>query len=234
MFDGIASRYDLLNTLISLGLDRRWRREALRAATAGLPPGRPILDLGCGTGDLCLGLAKASPNSRAVGLDPSLGMLSVAQGRLDGALGAPPSAPRPALVAGSAFHLPFDGGAFGAAVSAFVLRNLRDLPAAFAELGRVVASGGRIVLLDITEPASPLLRRGFDLYFGAVAPALGSLVGRRGEYSYLVRSLAHLPSATDLCATIRRAGFERVRARPLDGGMVTLYLGVRGTEGGDG
>src|SRR4029077_6774840 len=111
--------------------------------------------------------------------------------------------------------------------SAFVLRNLADLPGAFRELARVTRPGGALALADITEPPSPAVRRSFDAFFRVAAPAVGRAVGHADAYRYLVRSLAHLPPATDLCADLRRAGFEHVRARPLTGGIVTLFVGVR-------
>jgi demethylmenaquinone methyltransferase/2-methoxy-6-polyprenyl-1,4-benzoquinol methylase len=219
MFDGLAGRYDTMNLILSLGLDRAWRRAASRAAATS--PGDVVLDLGCGTGDLSVALVRQGV--RAVGLDASAGMLSAAVAR--GMRGVD-------LVRGSAFRLPFRDAAFGGVASAFVLRNLDDLPAAFAELARVTHPSGRLALIDITEPPWRALRIGFDAYFRVAAPALGALSGHFGEYRYLVRSVAHLPPVTDLCADLRRAGFAHVRARPLTGGVVTLFTGDR-AEGDD-
>lgn len=214
MFDDIVERYDLVNGLLSLGLDRVWRRAAIRAL--GVEPGARVLDLGCGTGDLCRSLTGTS--IEAIGLDISHGMLVQARRKL----GAGSS-----LVQGSAFGLPFADASLDGAVSGFVLRNLDDHPAAFAELHRVVRSGGRIALLDITEPRSRVLRWGFDRYFGTVAPALGGLVGKRDAYRYLARSLRQLPPPEQVRRMLENAGFEHVTARPLTGGMVTLFSGVR-------
>jgi demethylmenaquinone methyltransferase / 2-methoxy-6-polyprenyl-1,4-benzoquinol methylase len=215
MFDDVASRYDLVNRLLSFGLDRRWRRAAARAVS---PTSGPVLDLGCGTGDLGLLFAGSVP---VVGVDLSHAMLLEA-GRKGGG--------RLRLVEGSAFALPFADGAFDAAVSAFVLRNLEDLPAAFAELARVVAPGGRIGLVDITEPPRPALRRLFDAYFGVAAPALGRLAGRRDAYRYLARSLAQLPPPAEVSMLLDAAGFQGSEARPLTGGMVTLFTGRRASS----
>jgi len=220
MFDDVVERYALVNSMLSLGLDRVWRRAAVRAADPR--PGTLILDLGSGTGELTAALARAG--ATAVGVDASAGMVAAAGAK---------SLPRTAFVRGSAFRLPFASSTFDAATSAFVLRNLLDLPAAFAELARVLRPGGRLALVDITEPPSPTLRRLFDAYFGVAAPALGSLVGHRNAYSYLARSVAHLPSATDLCADLRRAGFTTARARPLSGGMVTLFCAQRPADTAD-
>jgi demethylmenaquinone methyltransferase / 2-methoxy-6-polyprenyl-1,4-benzoquinol methylase len=216
MFDTLVERYDLLNDVLSFGLDRWWRRAAATALRAA--PGDRVLDLGCGTGRLGSLLSARHP---ITGLDVSFAMLRQAQRR---------SAGRLALVQGSAFRLPFANGSFGGAVSAFVLRNLDDLPAAFAELARVVAEGGGIALLDITEPSRPWVRRLFDAYFGVAAPALGTLVGKRNEYGYLVRSLAHLPPPGELREMLGRAGFVDCSARGLTGGMVTLVSATRGAR----
>jgi len=212
MFDDLVERYDLLNSVLSFGMDHWWRRRTV--AAIGATPG-PILDLGCGSGALT---GRLPAGSRAVGIDTSGRMLAEARRRLG---------PGPALVQGSAFRLPFADGSFGAAVSGFVLRNLHDLAAAFGELHRVLRGGGRIALVDITEPANPAFRRMFDAYFGTVAPAVGSLVGRRDAYRYLVHSLAQIPPGPEMAAMLTRAGFAHVRSRPLTGGIVTLLTGTK-------
>jgi demethylmenaquinone methyltransferase/2-methoxy-6-polyprenyl-1,4-benzoquinol methylase len=211
MFDGVAPRYDTLNDVLSLGLDRWWRRRTAGAAHA--ERGDRVLDLGCGTGKLG---ALLTPRAFVVGVDVSPAML--ARARRAGDL---------ALVRATAFRLPFADAAFRAVVSGFVLRNLRDLPGAFAELARVVEPGGRIALVDATEPPNRAFRRVFDAYFGAAAPALGALVGRRDAYRYLARSLGQIPPVPEVCRMLRVAGFDRCAGRPLSGGMVTLFTGTR-------
>jgi len=218
MFDGIVDRYGLVNSLLSLGLDRVWRRAGVRAAAPGR--GDLVLDLGCGTGELATALARGGAS--VVGVDASERMVAAARARAPSGV---------TLVRASAFRLPFGDATFDAAASAFVLRNLHDLPGAFAELARVVRPGGRLALVDITEPPTPALRRLFDAYFSVAAPALGGIVGHRAAYAYLARSVAQLPPATDLCADLRRAGFSRARAHPLTGGMVTLFSGRRSPDG---
>ncbi len=216
MFDGLGERYDLLNDLLSLGLDRWWRRKAAQAVR--VRPGDRVLDLGCGSGAMGRYLAG---RARVVGLDVSLGMLAQAKRR----------SPSLRLVQGSAFALPFGDRSFDAAMSGFVLRNLHDLPGAFAELHRVVVPGGSMALVDITEPARPALRRAFDAYFGTVAPVLGALVGKGEEYRYLVRSLAQIPPSATVRRLLEEAGFERCEARPLTGGTVTLFTAANGGRG---
>jgi demethylmenaquinone methyltransferase/2-methoxy-6-polyprenyl-1,4-benzoquinol methylase len=218
MFDDIVERYDLVNGFLSLGLDRVWRRAAARAVGGGRP--REVLDLGCGTGKLGALLAHSA---LVTGLDVSHRMLLRARSA---------NGTRLALVQGSAFALPFRDGAFDALVSGFVLRNLNDLPAAFGEVARVVRPGARVALVDITEPRNRALRRLFDGYFGTVPPALGRAVGKRDAYRYLVGSLAQLPPPAEVLSMLKAVGFERCRARPLTGGMVTLFTANRAAPKG--
>jgi demethylmenaquinone methyltransferase / 2-methoxy-6-polyprenyl-1,4-benzoquinol methylase len=208
MFDGLVDRYDLLNRLISLGMDGAWRRAAIRAV--GPRAGDRVLDLGCGTGDL---LALLAGRAQPVGMDVSGQMLARAHARLGSRAG---------LVRASAFQLPFAGRAFQGAVSAFVLRNLQDLEGAMAELARVLAPGARIGLLDATEPRG-VLRPAFDVYFRLAGPALGALIGRRNAYQYLASSLAQIPPPAEMCRLLAGAGFSDCQAHPLTFGVVTLF-----------
>jgi demethylmenaquinone methyltransferase / 2-methoxy-6-polyprenyl-1,4-benzoquinol methylase len=214
MFDSLVPRYDLLNDVLSLGLDRRWRRAAISALAPNA--GDRVLDLGCGTGKMTDQLAR---RCTVVGLDLSFPMLERAFSTGSGT----PSH----LVQGSAFRLPFREGTFTGVASAFVLRNLHDLDGAFGELFRVLSPGGRIALVDITEPHTPAVRRLFDAYFRVAAPAVGALVGRRDAYRYLVRSLAHLPSPEGMAELLRAAGFRRPSALRITGGIAMVYTATR-------
>jgi len=225
MFDRVAGHYDLLNDLLSWGLDRWWRRTTARAVASPSEPGDWVLDLGCGTGRLGLLLAG---RMRVAGVDLSHSM--VVAGRRN----ARRRGERIAFVEGSAFRLPFPAGVFASAVSGFVLRNLDDLPSSFAELHRVLRPGGTAALVDITEPQQRLVRGLFDAYFGIAAPALGSLVGRGDEYRYLVRSLANLPAPGEVCDLLRGAGFDRCHARPLTGGVAMLFTATKPASSPDG
>jgi demethylmenaquinone methyltransferase / 2-methoxy-6-polyprenyl-1,4-benzoquinol methylase len=213
MFDAVARRYDLVNDVLSLGLDRWWRRAAVRALAAH--PGDRVLDLGCGTGKLGALVGARCP---VVGVDVSREMLALARRNSDGNV---------RFVQGSAFALPFRDGAFDRALSGFVLRNLQDLNAAFGELARVLRTEGAISLIDITEPSHPLFRKLFDAYFRTAAPAVGALAGRARAYRYLVGSLGQIPPPDQVVAMLGAAGFSNARARPLTGGMVTLFTASR-------
>jgi len=210
MFDRVAERYDLLNGLLSLGLDRMWRRATARAAN--VPAGGRAMDLGCGTGALGRMLPRRAV---VVGVDVSHRMLMAAR-----------RTPLH-LVEASALALPFPDASFDAVVSGFVLRNLDDLRTAFAELARIVRPGGRAALLDITEPRNPALRAVFDAYFRTVAPTLGALAGQGEAYRYLANSLAQLPTPVRVVAMLREAGFRRASPRALTGGVVTLFTAIR-------
>jgi len=216
MFDGIARHYDLLNRLISLGLDRGWRQEVVRSVH--IQPGARVLDLGCGTGDLAQLLALRHAELVIVGVDLSAEMLGRARARLGQNVG---------LVQASAFELPFQDGCFSAAVSGFLLRNLHDLERALRELARVAAHGADIALLDATRPPPGLRRALFLAYFRVAAPGLGALFGQRRAYTYLRDSLVQIPDAATMCRLLTQAGFVGCRARPLTLGAVTLFTATR-------
>ena len=214
MFDRIAPRYDLLNRLISLRLDQGWRRAAL--ASLSLGPRDVLLDLACGTGDF-LSLASSS-GARLIGADFSRGMLRAARAR-----GTPGD-----LLLADAARLPLGDGSVTALTCGFALRNFVRLDEVLAEIGRVLAPGGRIALVEVEVPRSRLLRAGHAIYFNRFVPALGGLLSDRGAYAYLPRSVAYLPPEADLLDLVRRAGFERVEKRRLTGGIAQLLTAERG------
>lgn len=211
MFDRIAPRYDRVNRVMSLGLDQRWRRRTVRALD--LPPGSTVLDLACGTGDLCDAVAGAA--HAPIGVDLSAGMLAAAH----------TDAP---LVRGDALALPVPDEVVDGIVSGFGLRNFVDLPTFFAECGRVLRRGGRIAVLETSEPTRPVLRAGHRVWFGTIVPLLGArLGGDRAAYRYLPRSGAYLPARAELLALVAAAGFEDVERRTFTGGVVQLLTGTR-------
>ena len=210
MFDAIAPRYDLVNRIMTFRLDVRWRRRTVRRLD--LPDGSVVLDLACGTGDLCRDLERAG--LAPIGMDLSWGMLAAAR------TGAP-------LVHGDALRLPVADGAADGVTCGFALRNLTGLEPFFAELARALRPGGRIAILEVDSPPNPLLRLGHGLYFGRVVPFIGGLLSDRDAYRYLPRSVAYLPSEEDLLATIASAGFVDVAKERCSGGIVQLLTATR-------
>lgn len=211
MFDRIAPQYDRLNRVISLGQDRRWRRHAVSAL--GLASGATVLDVACGTGDLCDVLAAVG--HRAVGLDFSAGMLAAAH----------TTAP---LARADALRLPVADAAVDGIVSGFALRNLVDLEQFFRECARAVRPGGRIAALETAEPSSALLRAGHHVWFRRIVPFVGARLSHDPDaYSYLPRSSAYLPPPNELGAMVTAAGFTAVERRTFTAGAVQLITGTR-------
>ncbi len=210
MFDAIAPRYDLVNRIMTFRLDVRWRRLAVRSLA--LRRGSVVLDLACGTGDLCRELATA--DLIPVGVDLSYGMLAAA--RTD----AP-------LVEGDALRLPVPSGRVDGVTCGFALRNLVDLRPFLEELARVLRPGGRIALLEVATPPNRLLRWGHSVYFGKVVPFIGGLISDAAAYRYLPRSVAYLPGPDELQAMVAAAGFVDVERRLLSGGVAQLLTATR-------
>ena len=210
MFDKIAPRYDLLNRLMTFGMDVRWRRTAI--ASLGLPTGSLVLDIACGTGDFCRELQTRS--YRAVGFDVSFGMLSKAR----------TTAP---LVQADGLALPVPDAVADGVTCGFALRNVTDLHALFEELARTLRGGGRVALLEVSQPQSKILTGGHHLYFHRVVPLIGGLLSDRAAYSYLPRSTAYLPPTHDLLSRLQDAGFEQTTSRLLGMGAVQLITGTR-------
>ena len=205
MFDTIAPRYDFVNRIMTFRLDVRWRRitqESLR-----LNPGSVVLDLACGTGDFCVELEEQG--HRPVGVDLSYGMLAAAR------TGSP-------LIHGDLLDLPVSSGSVDAAVCGFALRNLVDLDVFFNELFRVIRPGGRIALLDVSEPDNALVRYGHGVYFNRVVPLIGGLLSDRTAYGYLPRSVSYLPEPEVMTAKLSDSGFDEVARRQLTGGISQL------------
>jgi len=210
MFDRIAPRYDLLNRTLTLGMDLGWRQQAVRAL--GLPSGARVLDLACGTGDMCRMLQRAG--YVPLGVDFSCGMLRTAHTRA-------------ALVRADASELPFAGAAVAGITCGFALRNFAALPPVLAECARVLARGGRVALLDVAEPASPPARAIHGMWFRHVVPFVGGLVSDRAAYRYLPASTAYLPPPASLFAMLDAAGIGEIEHRLLGFGAAQLITGTR-------
>ena len=210
LFDTIAPRYDLVNRIMTFGLDRGWRRRAVAALS--LRPRDVVVDLACGTGDLCRDLAAAG--YRPIGVDLSIGMLSYAR----------TSSP---LVQGDALALPLPDASVAGVVSGFALRNFVDLDLAFTEMARVLRPRGRVSLLDVGQPQRGLMRMGHRFYFGHVVPRIGAVLSDGDAYRYLPRSVAYLPAPEQLISRLELAGFSHVQRRLLSGGITQLYTATR-------
>jgi demethylmenaquinone methyltransferase/2-methoxy-6-polyprenyl-1,4-benzoquinol methylase len=211
MFDRIAPVYDVMNRLMTAGLDGRWRG---LAASLAVRPGDRVLDAACGTGDLAVADLKAGAG-RVTGLDFSERMLARARVK----------APAVEWVQGDMLALPFADASFDSATVGFGVRNVADLPLALRELRRVLSPGGRLAILEITQ-ARGLAKPFFGLWFNRVVPLLGKLLPGGGAYTYLPASVQRFPTAERLADLLREAGFERVEFRLLAGSIVAVHTGV--------
>ena len=211
MFDRIAPVYDVMNRVMTAGLDRRWRKLAVAEVVW---PGDRVLDACCGTGDLAVEAERRG--GRVVGLDFSERMLERARGK-SGAI---------EWVQGDALALPFADGEFDAATVGFGVRNLADLEGGLRELARVVRPGGKLAVLEITRPRG-ILRPFFRLWFDVLVPFAGRVLPGGQAYTYLPASVRRFPGPDDLSALFEQAGFQDVNYRLLGGGIVALHVGTR-------
>lgn len=220
MFDEIARRYDLLNRLISLGVDQGWRRRTVSALR--LPRVARVLDVATGTADLALLTAKMHPDCQVVGVDPSVKMMDVGrtkiarrgwQGRVE-------------LQLGDAQQLEFANDSFHGLTMAFGIRNVPDRQLALTEMARVTKPGGRVAILELSEPRSGPISALARFHMHRVVPWLGGLLSGSREYRYLPQSIASFPSPEAFTALMRQAGLTEVVAEPLTFGVCHLYVGV--------
>ena len=210
MFDAIAPRYDLVNRVITFGLDRRWRSRTFDAL--GLPSGSTVLDLACGTGDFAALVERRG--CRVIGSDLSEGMLAARHHAFP-------------AVQSDAVALPLRTGSLDGVVCGYALRNFTDLPASLAEAARVLRPGGRLAVLEVASPTNGLMRRGFDLWFGRCVPAIGGLLSDAAAYRYLPRSTAYLPEPDQLRRMLADAGFATVGRQLLNGGLSQVLTATR-------
>jgi demethylmenaquinone methyltransferase / 2-methoxy-6-polyprenyl-1,4-benzoquinol methylase len=211
MFDRIAPVYDAMNRIMTAGLDARWRR---LAAEAVIQTGDRVLDAACGTGDLAIADQKAGAD-KVTGLDFSAEMLGRARKK----------APQLEWIEGDMLALPFADATFDAATVGFGVRNVADLELGLRELRRVLRPGGRLAILEITQPRGPL-RPFYSLWFDRVVPLLGKVLPGGAAYSYLPESVKRFPNAEKLADLMRACGFEEVRFRLLAGSIVALHTGA--------
>lgn len=219
MFDRIAHRYDLLNRLLSLGIDQRWRKKTIKAMN--LSAGARVLDVATGTGDLAISIAKRYRNVEVVGLDPSTQMLARAEvkckrKRLD----------RVELTVGDAEGLPFEPDSFDATCIAFGIRNVPDRSAGLREMARVTKPGGRVAILELSEPRRGIIAPLARFHVHKMVPWLGGLLSGSKEYRYLQASIAAFPPAQEFADMMNDAGLEVLQVRPLTFGVCHLYVGT--------
>lgn len=223
MFGGISGRYDLMNRLMTAGLDGRWRRMA--AAQAALVAGDEALDACCGTGDLAFSLSDTCPGCAVTALDFTPGMLDRAREKAEVRAGRGLPVPRE-FVRGDLLALPFADERFAAVTVGWGVRNVPDVPGAFAEMTRVTRPGGRVVCLESTVPPEGPGRRFHAVWMARVVPLLGRVVtGDASAYAYLPASVAAFPRADGLAAIMSTVGLVNVRYRRLGFGAVALHVG---------
>ncbi|MEJ2667498.1 MAG: bifunctional demethylmenaquinone methyltransferase/2-methoxy-6-polyprenyl-1,4-benzoquinol methylase UbiE [Deinococcales bacterium] len=220
MFSTIAPRYDVLNRLLSFGIDRRWRAQAARAAVQD--GSERVLDVATGTGDLAFTLASLAPNAEVIGVDFAEPMLERARGKARARAG------RVRFEAGDGSALRFDADVFDAVTIAYGLRNFADIDAGLREFLRVLRPGGRLVVLEFPPPPGGVFGVLYGLYFRGVLPAVGGLIsGRRGAYRYLPASVIAFPPPEVLAERMRRAGFQKVRYRLQSLGISAIHIGEK-------
>src|SRR5262245_53215853 len=210
MFDRISARYDLVNRVMTFGMDVGWRRRTV--SELRLPGNALVADLACGTGDLCEELL--ADGYRAVGFDFSHGMLVHARTR------AP-------LAEADVLRLPLADASVDGATCGFAMRNVSDLAAFFIETARVVRPEGRIAFLETSEPEGRVLRAGHAVYFKRIVPLIGGALSDGEAYRYLPRSTAYLPEPERLVEMVREAGFAEAERFPLAGGAAQLLVATR-------
>ena len=218
MFDRIAERYDLLNRILSLGIDQGWRQQAVAALRLG--PSSRVLDLATGTADLALLEATSHPGCRVEGVDPSSRMLDIGRQKVERA----GLSNVVTLTLGNAEELPFEAGSFDAVSIAFGIRNVPDRARALREMARVTRPGGRVAILELSEPRGGLLGPFARFHVHSVVPWLGGLISGSREYRYLQKSIAAFPPPEEFAKVMTAAGLDVLETRPLTFGVACLYI----------
>lgn len=223
MFDGIVPRYDLMNHIMTFGMDFRWRRMIARLAKTMADGSKSdfVVDVACGTGDVAFELERAGV-PLVTGLDYSSGMIAEAKRK------AEKRGSEANFLEGDAMQMPFQDNVASAATISFGMRNLPDYADGVKEMARIVKPGGRVICLEMTPYHRPILKYGFDFYFSNIVPIIGKIVsGDYEAYKYLPDSVKHFPSADELANTFREAGLEDVKYNLLGFGTVALHSGVK-------
>ena len=223
MFDDIAPSYDRLNHVLSMNVDKLWRRHALKEIVDGTA--QRILDVACGTGDSTISIAKAAAaGTEVIGADISEGMMALVKGKAEKAgVGE-----RISLQVADGEALPYEEGTFDRVTCAFGIRNFEHKEKGLEEFLRVLKPGGKVVVLELSVPQNRLVRWAYDLYFLHVLPRIGGAVsGDRAAYKYLPASVHNFPSPNDFCRMMAEAGFRNVRCRTFSFGLCRMFVGER-------
>ena len=223
MFDNIAPSYDKLNHVLSMNVDKLWRRHALKEIVDGTS--QRILDVACGTGDSTVSIAKAvTEGSEVIGVDISEGMMALVKGKAEKA----GVANRISLQVADGEALPYEEGAFDRVTCAFGIRNFEHKEKGLSEFLRVLKPGGRAVILELSVPQNRLVRWAYDLYFLHILPRIGGVVsGDKAAYRYLPASVHHFPAPKEFCRMMEAAGFRDVRCHAFTFGLCRMFVGER-------
>lgn len=220
MFDRIAGRYDLMNSVMTAGLHDEWRERAVEIA--GVGPGSHVLDVATGTGDLAFELAKkVAPGGSVTASDFSEGMLEVARQKQSDALAGVDA--EVVFEQGDALNLKYDDNTFDAVTVGFGVRNFSDLAAGLTEMARVVRPGGRFVILEISQPHKTPLKQFYKAWFDGIVPFLGKFAGEDSAYTYLPNSVKRFAKPQELAAILQQAGTTDVKWIALAGGIITIH-----------
>ena len=236
MFDSIAADYDRLNHLLSLNVDKSWRRKAIKVlrqpqglSPVGEPvgpqgPGMKVLDLACGTGDFAIAIAKAIPEAHVIGVDLSDGMLAVMKKKVEN-LGL---SEKISIENGDGENLHFGDNCFDGATNAFGIRNFEDKPKGLREALRVLKPGGKLIILELSRPENKIVRWFYDLYFLNILPRIGGKIsGDKAAYSYLPASVKTFPRKKEFMTMMREAGFSHVTHKAFSFGICRMYMGEK-------
>lgn len=234
MFDNIAPAYDLMNRLMTLGIDRSWRRRLVNMVTHSVETrlGAPmpvdsnvtLLDVATGTGDLAISLAKAIPQARIIGVDLSEGMLAVGREKIE----HQSLASRIALQQADCLSLPLPDNSFDAVTVAFGVRNFEHLDRGYAEMARVLKPGGQLIVLELSTPANPLIKPFYNIYTRGVIPLVGRLISKDSSaYTYLPKSIAAMPQGSKMLKLMEDAGLSNPSLTPLTFGVASIYSATK-------
>lgn len=219
MFDRIAARYDLMNQIISLGLDRGWRKALVQGLA--VEEGGKVLDVATGTGDVALAIASTHSQTEVIGLDPSEGMLEVGRKKVD----KKSMTQRVRLDFGDAQAMPYETNTFDAACISFGIRNVPDRTLGLSEMARVTKPGGRVCILELSEPRGSIMSPFARFHVHHIVPLLGAVLSGDWEYRYLQKSIAAFPPPDTFCGVMEEAGLEKITIQRFLFGVAHLYVG---------